>query len=117
MHSVCCWLHVTTLCVACVGYDCPVFQGMFDYCCSIVGSSVTAADAIVRGRHSVVVNWFGGWHHGKRCVCARACVCVCVCVRACVRACIVCVCEHTCVFVCVYCNKVVFCSDSCVVYV
>ena len=100
MHSVCCWLHVTTLCVACVGYDCPVFQGMFDYCCSIVGSSVTAADAIVRGRHSVVVNWFGGWHHGKRCVCVRlrVCVCVCVCVyvHVCVRASCVCVSIRVC---------------------
>ena len=58
-----------------------------------MGSSVTAAEAIVSGRHSVVVNWFGGWHHGKRCVCACVCVCVCVCV--------LCVCVCACVCVCV----------------
>jgi hypothetical protein len=31
---------------------------------------------------------FGGWGHGKMCVCVRVCVCVRACVRACVHACV-----------------------------
>lgn len=49
-----------------IGYDCPFIDNIFDYCCNIGGSSLTAAHLINTGRFKYVCNWFGGWHHAKR---------------------------------------------------
>ena len=48
------------------GYDCPLFSGVYDYVCSVAGSSLTAIGAIVRGEAHTVINWYGGMHHGKK---------------------------------------------------
>ena len=49
-----------------VGYDCPLFAGVFHSVSATAGSSLTAASALVDGEASVVLNWYGGWHHGRK---------------------------------------------------
>nr|QSX72315.1 histone deacetylase 8 [Halisarca dujardinii] len=58
-----------------LGYDCPVFAGMLDYCCAVSGATLTAVNALLDGRFTTVVNWFGGWHHGRRSKAAGFCYC------------------------------------------
>lgn len=49
-----------------LGYDCPVLENMLDWCCSIAGASLTAADHLLHHDDDegagVVINWDGGWH-------------------------------------------------------
>ena len=53
-----------------LGYDCPVLENMLDWCCSIAGASLTAADHLLHHDDDegagVVINWDGGWHHAHR---------------------------------------------------
>lgn len=49
-----------------LGYDCPLIENVYEHCCSIAGASITAAHLINLDKFKYVVNWFGGWHHGKR---------------------------------------------------
>ena len=49
-----------------IGYDCPLIDNLFEYCCNIGGASLTAAHLINNSSFKYVVNWFGGWHHAKR---------------------------------------------------
>lgn len=48
------------------GGDCPGFEGLFNFCQLAAGSSIDAADLILSGMADVVVNWSGGFHHGKK---------------------------------------------------
>ena len=50
------------------GYDCPIFPGLFEYVCTMAGSSLAAADSLVRKEADVAVNWYGGWHHASKLV-------------------------------------------------
>jgi acetoin utilization deacetylase AcuC-like enzyme len=47
-------------------YDNPGFQGLFNFCKLAAGSSIDAADLILTGQSNVVINWAGGFHHGKK---------------------------------------------------
>ncbi|OTF83938.1 hypothetical protein BLA29_001449 [Euroglyphus maynei] len=47
-------------------YDCPPFPDLFKAIGYIAASSIAAANAIISGQFSIVLNWFGGWHHGHR---------------------------------------------------
>ena len=49
-----------------VGEDCPVFDGMFEYCQTYTGGSIAGAARISQGRSDIVMNWSGGMHHAKR---------------------------------------------------
>lgn len=49
-----------------IGYDCEIFENLFDFCEFIGGASVTAAHLINHETSKYVINWFGGWHHAKR---------------------------------------------------
>jgi acetoin utilization deacetylase AcuC-like enzyme len=49
-----------------VGDDCPVFEGIFDYCLTYTGASIEAAHKICQGEAEIVVNWSGGLHHAKK---------------------------------------------------
>lgn len=49
-----------------LGYDCPLVDDLFEFCCTVAGASVTAAHLININRFKYVINWFGGWHHAKR---------------------------------------------------
>lgn len=55
-----------------LSYDCPVFDGLAEYVQHIAGASLTAANILVSAKknssdgRSVVINWYGGRHHGNR---------------------------------------------------
>lgn len=48
------------------GYDCPLFEGVFEYVAGVGGASLAMADKLIEGSCQVAINWYGGWHHGKR---------------------------------------------------
>lgn len=49
-----------------LGYDCPPIDGIYDYCCAIGGSTLSAARALTDRTVDIAVNWCGGWHHAQR---------------------------------------------------
>lgn len=49
-----------------VGDDCPVFDGMFDFCRTYAGGSIEGARKLNAGLAEVCVNWSGGLHHAKK---------------------------------------------------
>lgn len=46
--------------------DCPVFDGMFEFCSSYTGCSLDAAVKLNHGLTDIAVNWSGGLHHAKK---------------------------------------------------
>uniref|UniRef100_A0A7S4BTW4 Histone deacetylase n=1 Tax=Chrysotila carterae TaxID=13221 RepID=A0A7S4BTW4_CHRCT len=49
-----------------VGDDCPVFDGLYDYCRLYSGGSIDGAMKLNAGMADVAINWSGGLHHAKR---------------------------------------------------
>ncbi len=49
-----------------VGDDCPIFDGLFDYCSLYAGASVDAARKLNTKQSDIAVNWSGGLHHAKK---------------------------------------------------
>ena len=49
-----------------VGDDCPVFEGLFDFCGISGGGSMEGAARLNRGKCDIAVNWAGGLHHAKK---------------------------------------------------
>ncbi|THY86482.1 hypothetical protein D6C80_09894 [Aureobasidium pullulans] len=49
-----------------VGDDCPVFDGLFEYCGISAGGSMEGAARLNRQKCDVAVNWAGGLHHAKK---------------------------------------------------
>ena len=49
-----------------VGDDCPVFDGLYDYCRVYTGGSIDGALRLNAGTSDVAINWAGGLHHAKR---------------------------------------------------
>lgn len=49
-----------------VGDDCPVFDGMYEFCKIYAGGSIAAARKLNNGGADIAVNWSGGLHHAKR---------------------------------------------------
>ncbi|EOD30033.1 DNA-lyase, partial [Emiliania huxleyi CCMP1516] len=49
-----------------VGDDCPVFDGLYDYCRLYTGGSIDGAMRLNAGTADVAINWAGGLHHAKR---------------------------------------------------
>jgi acetoin utilization deacetylase AcuC-like enzyme len=49
-----------------VGDDCPVFDGMFDFCKIYSGATMDAARKLTNGSADISINWSGGLHHAKR---------------------------------------------------
>lgn len=56
-----------------LGYDCPVHPALLDWCLTIAGGSLTAANCLLSGQARVVINWGGGWHHAQRGAAAGFC--------------------------------------------
>jgi acetoin utilization deacetylase AcuC-like enzyme len=48
-----------------VGEDCPVFDGLFQFCQTYAGGSVGGAVRLNRKDNDSVINWSGGLHHAK----------------------------------------------------
>jgi histone deacetylase 1/2 len=49
-----------------VGDDCPVFDGLYEFCQISAGGSIAGAVKLNQGSSDVAVNWAGGLHHAKR---------------------------------------------------
>jgi acetoin utilization deacetylase AcuC-like enzyme len=46
--------------------DCPIFQGVMEYCQIYTGASISAASNIINKKCKIAINWAGGLHHAKR---------------------------------------------------
>ena len=46
--------------------DCPVFEGLYEYCQTYTGGSISGAARLAQGCSDIVMNWSGGMHHAKR---------------------------------------------------
>lgn len=49
-----------------VGEDCPVFDGLYEFCQLSAGGSVAGAVKLNKQACDVAVNWSGGLHHAKK---------------------------------------------------
>ncbi|KAI8786539.1 histone deacetylase 3-like [Biomphalaria glabrata] len=49
-----------------VGEDCPVFDGMFDFCKMYTGASLEGAAKLNNNQCDIAINWSGGLHHAKK---------------------------------------------------
>lgn len=46
--------------------DCPVFDGLYQFCRMYTGGSVGGAYKLNRGTTDIAINWSGGLHHAKK---------------------------------------------------
>lgn len=46
--------------------DCPIFDGMYEFCSTYSGCSVDGAAKLNQGLTDIAVNWSGGLHHAKK---------------------------------------------------
>ncbi|KAI8442390.1 hypothetical protein MSG28_005908 [Choristoneura fumiferana] len=49
-----------------VGDDCPVFDGLFDFCSMYTGASLEGAMKLNNDACDIAINWSGGLHHAKK---------------------------------------------------
>jgi len=56
-----------------VGEDCPVFDGLYDFCQLSAGGSIGGAVKLNMGKADIAVNWAGGLHHAKKCEASGFC--------------------------------------------
>lgn len=49
-----------------VGDDCPVFDGLFEFCGISAGGSMEGAARLNRKKADIAINWAGGLHHAKK---------------------------------------------------
>eukprot|EP00160_Parvularia_atlantis_P011115 Unigene2164_Nuclearia_a/m.6713 Unigene2164_Nuclearia_a/g.6713 ORF Unigene2164_Nuclearia_a/g.6713 Unigene2164_Nuclearia_a/m.6713 type:complete len:401 (-) Unigene2164_Nuclearia_a:17-1219(-) len=49
-----------------VGEDCPVFDGLYEFCQISAGGSIASASKLNKGMTDIAVNWAGGLHHAKK---------------------------------------------------
>jgi len=48
------------------GSDCPLFEGLYDYCSMSCGGSLDAARKLCTKQSDVAIAWGGGLHHAKK---------------------------------------------------
>lgn len=48
------------------GGDCPLFDGLFEFCQLYTGGSIDGARKLMSGNSDIAVNWAGGLHHAKK---------------------------------------------------
>ena len=46
--------------------DCPIFQGVMEYCQMYTGASISTASRLIYHKSKIAINWAGGLHHAKR---------------------------------------------------
>ncbi|KAI7977702.1 hypothetical protein EIK77_010293 [Talaromyces pinophilus] len=46
--------------------DCPVFDGLYEFCAISAGGSMEGAAQLNHGKCDIAVNWAGGLHHAKK---------------------------------------------------
>lgn len=49
-----------------VGEDCPVFDGLYEYCRLYTAGSIGGAVRLNEGTCDIAINWAGGLHHAKK---------------------------------------------------
>ncbi|MCJ1370992.1 histone deacetylase [Loxospora ochrophaea] len=49
-----------------IGDDCPIFDGLYQYCSLYAGASLDAARKLTSHQSSIAINWSGGLHHAKK---------------------------------------------------
>jgi histone deacetylase 1/2 len=49
-----------------VGEDCPVFDGMYEFCQLSSGGSIAGAVKLNKQQTDIAINWAGGLHHAKK---------------------------------------------------
>ncbi|OQR76576.1 histone deacetylase 3-like [Tropilaelaps mercedesae] len=49
-----------------VGDDCPVFDGLYDFCSMYTGASIDGAWRLNNKSCDIAINWSGGLHHAKK---------------------------------------------------
>ena len=49
-----------------MGEDCPVFDGLYEFCQISTGGSVAGAVKLNKQQTDIAVNWAGGLHHAKK---------------------------------------------------
>ena len=49
-----------------VGEDCPVFDGLFEFCQLYTSGSIGGASRLNEDKADIVINWAGGLHHAKK---------------------------------------------------
>lgn len=49
-----------------VGEDCPVFDGLFEFCSMYTGASLEGAQKLNQNHSDICINWSGGLHHAKK---------------------------------------------------
>lgn len=49
-----------------LGEDCPVWDGLYEFCALSSGGSIAAAGKLNRCDSDIAVNWGGGLHHAKK---------------------------------------------------
>lgn len=49
-----------------VGEDCPVFDGLYEFCQISTGGSVAGAVKLNKQQTDIAINWAGGLHHAKK---------------------------------------------------
>ncbi|KAJ5212224.1 uncharacterized protein N7498_003870 [Penicillium cinerascens] len=48
------------------GDDCPIFDGLYNYCSLYAGGTVDAARKLCNDQSEIAINWSGGLHHAKK---------------------------------------------------
>lgn len=48
------------------GDDCPIFDGLYNYCSLYAGGTVDAARKLCNDQAEIAINWSGGLHHAKK---------------------------------------------------
>lgn len=49
-----------------LSYDCPLLEKNYNLIKCLAGGSLSAAKLLCANKCEIVINWFGGWHHGQR---------------------------------------------------
>ena len=55
-----------TFAIVNVGDDCPVFDGLYQFCQESAGGSIGGAIKLNRNEADFAINWSGGLHHAKK---------------------------------------------------
>ena len=56
-----------------IGDDCPIFDGLYDFCKTSAGGSIAGAVKLNFDKADVAINWAGGLHHAKKCEASGFC--------------------------------------------
>lgn len=55
------------------GGDCPLFDGLFEFCQLYTGGSIDGARKLMADTADITINWAGGLHHAKKCEASGFC--------------------------------------------